>query len=231
MLIKNICGHSFAANLIKPNPLILDCGANRGEFSIWFNRNYDAAIYAFEPDPRLFPKLPVLKQTTFYPNAVSGTGDPLTLRLGETRCSTAFFSEKADQNTAVVDSVRLEQFCMEKNIQNIDLLKLDVEGAEIGVLESLSIGFLSKVGQITVEFHDFIQKSELPDIRKVIDRLKKAGFFYIRFSHYDHSDVLFVNKSLFRLTWFDVLNVYAIKYLRGLKRTTRRMWVSGGQRT
>lgn len=227
MILKNVCGHSFVSNFLHNEALIFDCGANHGDFSAWFSKNHNAVIHAFEPDPRLFPKLPKLRQATFYPMAVSGTGKPLTLMLGDTRCSTAFFSEKPGQSSVRVDSVRLEQFCKDMDIVHIDLIKLDVEGAEIEILNGLSMELLSNVGQITVEFHDFLQKEEMPRIRKVIDKLKAQGFFYICFSHSDYSDVLFINKRICNLTWMAVLKIYGAKYYRGLQRIIGRLQAKG----
>lgn len=224
MKMVNICGHTFVDEFLSANSTIIDCGANHGDFSDWISKHHtDASIYAFEPDLRLFQKLPKLERTIFYPLAVTGAGKPLSLMLGEARCSTAYFSERVGQNSVEVESVKLEDFCNEKCISRVDLLKLDVEGAEIDILIELSAEFLSNIGQITVEFHDFIQKSEVPRIRKVIEKLINNGFFFFQISRQDYADVLFVNSNIYRLTKFDVLKIYLIKYYRGLCRKIHRL--------
>ena len=227
MEIVNVCGHSLAKNLLGPKVLVLDCGANYGSFSKWVSENCNAIVHGFEPDPRLFPNLPQLPQVNFYPLAVSGSGEPLTLMLGDTRCSTTCFTEKTDQASVIVESVRLEQFCQANSILNIDMLKLDIEGAEIGVLASLSKEFLENIGQITVEFHDFIQKDQVPHIKVAISKLKKYGFFCIIFSHHDYADVLCINMKKHHVSLVDMAILYTKKYLRGFSRIMRRKFGAG----
>lgn len=222
MQIERVCGHSFLKDLLGNPAVVLDCGANHGDFSKWVAENCNVTVYGFEPDPRLFPKLPALPNVHFYPVAVSGTISRVTLRLGEARCSTVCFSETPNQQTAVVQSIRLDQFCQENSIKRVDLIKMDVEGAELEVLTNLSDEFLRNIGQLTVEFHDFIQKADEPRIRNVISKLRKSGFFCVKFSHYDYSDVLCINTKIHSIAWWQILHIYILKYLNGLLRFKRR---------
>ena len=49
----------------------------------------------------------------------------------------------------------IENKCLEENkIQNIDLLKIDVEGAEIDILMSIDKMLMDKISQISVEFQE-----------------------------------------------------------------------------
>ncbi len=41
-------------------------------------------------------------------------------------------------------------------VDRIDLLKIDIEGAEIGMFDDCTDEELSSIGQITVEFHAFL---------------------------------------------------------------------------
>jgi FkbM family methyltransferase len=218
MKIVNVCGHSFIKDLLGEQALVLDCGANRGEFSRWIVENCNATVHGFEPDFRLFPNLPVLSGVYYYPLAISSTGETLTLRLGDERCSSVCFSEKSDQPIAVVDSVKLDEFCLSNSLSRIDMIKMDIEGAEIDVLANLASDVLDKVGQITVEFHDFIRKDDLPYISDVISRLNKRGFLCIRFSYHDYADVLCINTKVHPMSWSAILSIYIQKYYRGLAR-------------
>lgn len=222
MQIERVCGHSFSKDLLGNPAVVLDCGANHGDFSKWVAENWNASVHGFEPDPRLFPELPSFPNVHFYPVAVSGTGSPVTLRLGDERCSTVCFSETPNQQTVVVQSIKLDQFCRENSITRIDLIKLDVEGAELEILTNLPEAFLRNIGQITVEFHDFIQKADEPRIRNVIFKMRKSGFFCIKFSHYDYSDVLCINTKIHSIVWCEILHIYILKYFNGLLRLMRR---------
>ena len=222
MQIERVCGHSFFRELLENPAVVLDCGANQGEFSRWISKNCNAVVHGFEPDPLLFPDLPSLPNAHFHHVAISGTGGPLTLNLGETRCSSAYFSEKSGQKSILVESIKLDEFCREHSITRVDLVKLDVEGAELGILINLPEAFLRNIGQITVEFHDFIQKSDVPYIRDIISKMQKLGFLCVKFSHYDYSDVLCVNTKIHSMAWWQIVYVYILKYFHGLKRMSRR---------
>lgn len=218
MDLMRLCGHSFVRDFIGATPIVLDCGANRGIFSTELAGRCCATVYGFEPDPRLFRNLPEVENVTFYDLAVSGSADEMTLNLGMESCSSARFSEGEEQAAVVVKAVQLDAFCREKSLSWIDLLKLDIEGAEIEVLEGLPQALLAVTGQITVEFHDFLDIAERPRIRHVIRNLQASGFDFIRFSHHDYSDCLFVNSRLHPLGAMARIELLFKKYCRGISR-------------
>ncbi len=218
MELIRVCGHSFVKDLLGEAPVVLDCGANHGAFSGELAREHRARVYGFEPDPRLFPRLPEVENVSFFNLAVSRTGADMILNLGEGNCSSSRCSEGEGQESVVVGATTLDAFCNEKSLRAINLLKLDIEGAEIEVLESLPQGLLAATGQITVEFHDFLDASELPRIRGVIRRMRKHGFYFIRFSHHDYSDCLFINSGLHPLGTRRKAGLLLEKYYRGVMR-------------
>ena len=71
----------------------------------------------------------------------------------------------------------------------IDVLKLDIEGAEFDVLERSPREALTRVGQIVVEFHDgTVPEFTIRHRRRAIARLLDAGFKAVE---YNGRDVLF----------------------------------------
>jgi len=62
-------------------------------------------------------------------------------------------------------------------LSRIDLLKLDVEGAEYALLDTVAPDTLMRIGQLVVEFHDHCVRRFTPrDTRGIIRRLERAGF-------------------------------------------------------
>lgn len=94
MKIENILNHSFASAPLRGAPLALDCGANEGGFARWLSAHTPAEVHSFEPDPRLFAKLPPLPRVTWHPLAVDGESGELDLALGEETCSSALYREQ-----------------------------------------------------------------------------------------------------------------------------------------
>ena len=58
----------------------------------------------------------------------------------------------------------------------VDLLKVDIEGAEWDVLSTLTPAVAQRIDQITVEFHDFMDPAERPRTEQCIARLEGLGF-------------------------------------------------------
>jgi len=76
----------------------------------------------------------------------------------------------------------LEEYCMQQNISHIDLLKLDVEGMEYEILESLSDEFLQKIQAMILEYHCFNNEME----RKLIILRKNLSRYFLinKIAHY-----------------------------------------------
>jgi FkbM family methyltransferase len=63
------------------------------------------------------------------------------------------------------------------NIQRIDVLKMDIEGAEFAVIEqAVANGWLEDVGQVLVEFHHFLPCISPAQTRNAVSLLRGAGF-------------------------------------------------------
>jgi hypothetical protein len=151
--------------------------------------------------------------------AITAENGQMTLNLGEGQCSSLYYSEDAAQNSCDVKTTSLESFCTSQGLHVIELLKLDIEGAEIPVLLSAAPAFLRQIKQITVEFHDFIDSADLPRIKEAILRLEELGFYWVRFSHFTYGDMLFLNKNMVRVSWIDRIHISLFgKYLPGICR-------------
>jgi FkbM family methyltransferase len=133
------------AALVKPGMTIVDAGANKGYFTLLFAKLMSdcGKVLSFEPHPRNYYWLsksvsinkykcvklyPVAlsaeeKQATFYRGRKSGWGS-LVPGPGTAR----------DQKPFLVKTRRLDEILREEGINKLDLLKIDVEGAELLVL-------------------------------------------------------------------------------------------------
>lgn len=223
MNIGCICNHSFIEDKLSSTACVVDCGVNLGEFSSAVSHKWQCMIHGLEPDPRLFPNLPSLANCTFHQLALTDQKRSMTLNLGDTQCSSLIFKEDEGADSVEIEAISLPDFCSENGIEKIDLLKLDIEGAEIGVLNHLTDDWIrTTVAQLTVEFHEFLDPEVVPEIEKIIQRLKQLGFHYLPFS-LTYGDVLFVNRKYIRLSTVDKLHLFAIKYARGGLRLLARV--------
>jgi len=184
-----ISEHTFIPSLLKQGGIVLDCGANHGIFSRWISENTKNEVHAFEPNPSLYADLSELERVQFHPFAIGDAAGFLKFHLSQDDQSSSLLYNHKSCTSIDVEVVTLETWARSKNISSIELLKLDIEGAEIGVLLKTSEIFLKSIKQISVEFHESMHPEDLPEVLKVIERLKGLDFYVCKFSHYDHGDV------------------------------------------
>lgn len=159
----------------NPSPLIIDGGANIGLSVLFFKQMYpQSRIIAFEPDPHVFE---VLQENvgTFDLENVTLINAALWTEDG----TLEFYSEGGDAGRLLVpNDLAAPQTVPTHSLaryldQPVDLLKLDIEGAEVDVLSSCAQQ-LAKVTRIFVEYHSFVgQEQRLVELLQI---LRSAGF-------------------------------------------------------
>jgi FkbM family methyltransferase len=153
---------------LRSTPLIVDGGANIGVSVAYFTTLYpDARLMAFEADGPTFEVLSKncarngWRNVSLYQHAVHRTDGVLPFFGYEAGSLVSSFrremSGSAPARITDLPTVRLSTFIE----QPVDLLKLDIEGSELAVLEDLAeSGKLALVEQIILEYHHHIVPSE-----------------------------------------------------------------------
>jgi FkbM family methyltransferase len=156
----------------KKSPRILDCGLNIGLASFFWKKKYpDAEIIAFEPDAEI---LALARQNLA--GLVVQT-EELAVWSSETELSFSpdgVSAGRIEENGKIsVKTARLKNY-----LQNeIDFLKIDIEGAETEVLRDCA-GDLKKVKALFVEYHSF--QNEKQSLAEILTIIQAAGFrFYL----------------------------------------------------
>jgi len=129
---------------------IFDLGANYGSVTETYKREFpDATIYAFEPFPEIFKSLSEkakqFKNVKVYDKAVTDTSGKRVFFVNENPDTNSLYksqeaglsSDKQAQNKYAidVDAVSINDFCAQEKIQKIDILKMDIQGGELGALK------------------------------------------------------------------------------------------------
>jgi FkbM family methyltransferase len=208
----------------KSGCVIFDCGANRGDFSQWAAKRFNATVYAFEADPKIACSLPAGDRVKAYNVAIAGRDGNAILRRALQQCSSTVFNRQAIANdTLPVTTRNLSSLCKEHNITRVNLLKLDIEGAELDVLEEASPELLAMVDQITCEFHDFLDSSHRPRIRAVLSHMRRSGFMVMSMSYWTYGDVIMLNKAAVNCGMSVRIRILAHKYASGIRRLMCRL--------
>ncbi|MCW2246962.1 FkbM family methyltransferase [Azospirillum fermentarium] len=137
-------------------PLIVDCGAHIGLASLYFASRFpQATIHAFEADPAIAEVMAAnllaqgIMQVTPYAKAVWTHGDGIT--FADTHDDSGHVVSGGPAEGKRVESIRLRDFLAGLG-RPVDLLKLDIEGAEFAVADDCD-GALGGVRRIIAEVH------------------------------------------------------------------------------
>jgi FkbM family methyltransferase len=147
--------------------LVLDCGANIGKVTMAFRR-VGARVHAFEPDPHAQTRFRAHfagdPGVTLHPVGVGA--EPGRFTLHRTRdfasnpdrasiASSLFVHDQHGDSDAVeVEVIDLLAFIRGLD-RKVDLLKMDIEGAEVAILERMfDEGLHRDIGHVYVETHE-----------------------------------------------------------------------------
>lgn len=165
----------------KTNPVIIDCGSYIGTSILYFKVNYPGArVIGFEPDEKNYSLLKLnldnwgFTDTTVNNAAIWVTDGSIQFNEAGNMSSKIESSTINSRNTKMVKSVRLKDMLNEE----IDFLKIDIEGAELAVLRDCSDN-LKNVKNIFVEYHGNYEESyKLNEILAIL--LKNNFEYYIK---------------------------------------------------
>jgi FkbM family methyltransferase len=135
--------------------VILDCGANVGITALYFAWRYpNAHIFCIEPDDQNFELLK--RNSAAEPRIVpihgALVGRPRKLaHLSTSRPAWGNFVTDGEHGIEV-PAFTIDQILNDNGLSRVDLLKVDIEGAEKEVFANGQ--FLSRVGHIIIELHN-----------------------------------------------------------------------------
>lgn len=144
--------------------LILDCGGNIGCAAVYFANKYPTAqIYSVEPEKNNF--LLLKYNTAFYDNVhpiKSALWDKETfIRVEDKGFGVAGFMtfETTADDSEAFRTTTVGKLLAESGFDEIDLLKVDIEGAEKEVFSAPDVDeWLPKVKVLTIELHDRMKR-------------------------------------------------------------------------
>jgi FkbM family methyltransferase len=169
-----IVERAFETDFQKKDPVIFCCGANIGLEIFFFKKQYpECKIVAFEADPLISKTLSEnvsrnnLKNVEVISAAVWKENGMLDFQ------SDGALGGKVGVGFTSVKSIRLSDELKKEN--KIDLLIMDIEGAEIEVLKDC-MEELKRVNRLFVEWHG--NEKQEQDLSEILQLLKVSGFRY-----------------------------------------------------
>jgi len=165
-------------------PFIVDCGANIGMAVLYFKWLYpDSLVWAFEPEPQAFLALQQnvahnhLTNVSVHNVALWDRDGQLDIFVpGNAPGSLVTSANPVRRGGTPVNvrCVRLSSYIE----REVDFLKVDVEGAELHVIQDLAeSGKLGLIRQMVIEYHHNIP-TEPAALSRLLRYLEDAGFTY-----------------------------------------------------
>ncbi|MDG1038204.1 MAG: FkbM family methyltransferase [Polaribacter sp.] len=142
---------------LSQSSIVFDVGGYKGNFAQEIYKRYFYEIFIFEPVKSFYKiidnKFKNIPKVTAYPFGLANNDKEL------------FISNSEDASSVFIDSdgsekIKLKSiltFINDNKITHVDLIKINIEGGEYEVLESLlSSGMIPIFKNLQIQFHDFI---------------------------------------------------------------------------
>lgn len=191
-------------NLFYPNKKkfkLIDCGSYHGSFTKEFNRIFNnSECLCFEPSKLAFSKLSenfksnkniqtfniglasINRRKKIYINNSDKTNSIFRMDPNIPECQKEFVENKSVQN---IELRRLDDFLkkdknLSRSFSEIDLIKIDVQGAELELLHG-AIDTIKNSKYILIEIHFIKSYKSSPIFKDILEFLEKYDFEFQRF--------------------------------------------------
>jgi FkbM family methyltransferase len=206
---ENMRGHWVYSADLKRNDIIVDLGANLGEFSVLMKTKFSAHPIAVEANEFLCGEIRK-KGIITYNYAIHTKNEELEFYISNNIEASSLINDFEDnwgqKEKVKVEGIDWTTFIANSSLEDkiIDLLKVDIEGSEIEFINSLKTQDLNQIKQITVEFHDWLNPQLHAVTVALIHNLVRQGFltFTDAPSHQWPVEMVFVNKKYWRVSVF-----------------------------
>lgn len=173
---------------------IFEIGANYAQDAEFLRQSFELPsqnVYVFEPHPQIFAQIKKMYQFNAYELAVSNENGRAKFNAidilnneyknsGISSLKNGLTTNKKNFIDVDVEMIRMDDFIQKHKIQNIDFLKIDVEGVNYEVLEGFG-SELTKVKVIQTE-GEYKQYWEGQKLYSDMDKLlTKNGFLLVHF--------------------------------------------------
>ncbi len=167
------------------SPTIIDCGSNIGMSVAYFKYQYPKArIIGFEANPDAYALLQKNSEVNQHRDvelhnvALAQEEGHISFFISEYKgtLTGSVLSSRGGEKELQIKAVKLSDYL--KDIDHVDLVKMDVEGAELPIILDLQkSGELKKVKELILEYHHNMP-GEKESLAEFLSIFESAGFEY-----------------------------------------------------
>ncbi len=173
-------GWNILKNSLSKDSIVYSFGLGEDiSFDLSIINKYNCTVFGFDPTPKVvnwLSKQNLPEKLVYIPLALAATDGELTFYspTNENNVSHTIIKHKTSKEI-LVQSKCLKSILKDLGHTNIDLLKMDIEGFEYGVIENMvSENIYPK--QLLVEFHHFFPEIGNIKTEKMIKFLEKNNY-------------------------------------------------------
>jgi FkbM family methyltransferase len=202
--IVNIANHSLlfstsGKHVFNRQSVYIDYGACIAFFTGRLMNRVRGKFILYEPNNKLYSSLVnnlgCLPNVKIINKALDINNGTKTFYIGKTKKNSSLYESHRylTGEKQEVETITLEDSISEYDF--VDFVKMDIEGSEIDVILNTSKDVLSKIGQLSVEYHQTanIKNYTKDKIDRCEEHLKSSGFTKLVSKERDN---LFVNRSV-----------------------------------
>jgi FkbM family methyltransferase len=170
---------------VRPGAVVLDVGANVGAYTLMFAEwvGFGGRVYAFEPAPDARTGLLTHLRLNHVEDRVEVSGAAMSSSVGQVPFGLHPFGGASSLQVDSADAVRvidvpaetLDHFCAARRLRP-DVIKIDVEGAELDVLRGGRETLVRPNVQVFVEFHPAVWEQRGIARAAIEQELARSGF-------------------------------------------------------
>lgn len=163
---------------LNENSVVIDLGGYEGWFTAVINDRYRSKIYCFEPIEKwyniCFEKFKDFDNIKVYQSGLAEENKIVGFHVAGDASSLFYGTALQPLN---IPLIRIDEFMQEEKIESVDLLKMNIEGAEYDLLEFIiKNNMISKFKNIQVQFHENPFDGWDEKYKFIIDNLQKTHY-------------------------------------------------------
>ena len=172
---------------LDENSIVFDLGGFKGNFSSDLYARMPCKIYIFEPIKKyhliIKNRFKLNNMIKIFPYGLSDKTESNFIEIkGE--CSSTFINKYENYENKTIEKIKLfdiDEFIEEKNINKIDLMKINIEGGEYNVIQRLiEKNKVQNIKYLQIQFHILDKKSKIKRdyIRKLLQKTHNCEYCY-----------------------------------------------------
>lgn len=186
-MLETLQSHTLHPRYLNSDSRVLDIGGCIGQFGHAIHERFGCKVIGVEADPDNVKVCQSRIGCEYHHLAISDDAGMASFHRGAKADGGSLLDrgEKSSGEMVSVQCLTLPQLMERIGWQDIDLLKIDVEGIELALFDAWPDSLFERIGQITIEWHDFHRPNAMygeEEVHKRVSRLKNLGWDMVKMS-------------------------------------------------